>query len=92
MFPSLLQSRCVPNDLPGSSESIQGEYQRKLYKDLLGNYSRLERPVVNDSMAIQVELGLTLLQIIDVVSKLGVGGVCVCVCMCVCVYWLIMCV
>lgn len=32
------------------------------------NYSRLERPVQNDSAAIVVELGLTLLQIIDVVS------------------------
>lgn len=49
------------------SGSLQGEYQRKLYKDLLANYNRLERPVVNDSASILVELGLTLLQIIDVV-------------------------
>uniref|UniRef100_A0AAV2MK97 Neurotransmitter-gated ion-channel ligand-binding domain-containing protein n=1 Tax=Knipowitschia caucasica TaxID=637954 RepID=A0AAV2MK97_KNICA len=46
--------------------SFQGEYQRKLYKELLANYNRLERPVVNDSAPILVELGLTLLQIIDV--------------------------
>uniref|UniRef100_H3C624 Neuronal acetylcholine receptor subunit alpha-7 n=1 Tax=Tetraodon nigroviridis TaxID=99883 RepID=H3C624_TETNG len=48
--------------------SLQGQYQRKLYKELLANYNRLERPVVNDSAPILVELGLTLLQIIDVVS------------------------
>lgn len=45
-----------------------GEYQRKLYRDLMENYNRLERPVQNDSAPIVVELGLTLLQIIDVVS------------------------
>lgn len=48
--------------------SLQGEYQRKLYKELMENYNRLERPVLNDSAPIVVELGLTLLQIIDVVS------------------------
>ncbi|XP_045075586.1 neuronal acetylcholine receptor subunit alpha-7-like, partial [Coregonus clupeaformis] len=46
-----------------------GQYQRKLYKDLLMNYNRLERPVFNDSSPILVELGLTLLQIIDVDEK-----------------------
>ncbi|KAI9522981.1 Neuronal acetylcholine receptor subunit alpha-7, partial [Dissostichus eleginoides] len=46
-----------------------GQYQRKLYNDLLVNYNRLERPVQNDSAAIVVELGLTLLQIIDVDEK-----------------------
>ncbi|CAL8356979.1 unnamed protein product [Merluccius merluccius] len=50
-------------------ESLQGEHQRKLYKELLANYNRLERPVVNDSTPILVELGLTLLQIIDVDEK-----------------------
>lgn len=52
-----------------------GVYQRKLYRDLMENYNRLERPVQNDSAPIVVELGLTLLQIIDVVS------VCACVCL-----------
>lgn len=47
---------------------LGGEYQRKLYRDLMQNYNRLERPVQNDSAPIVVELGLTLLQIIDVVS------------------------
>lgn len=54
---------CLP---PGS---LQGEHQRRLYKELMANYNRLERPVVNDSAAILVELGLTLLQIIDVVRE-----------------------
>ncbi|XP_057699171.1 neuronal acetylcholine receptor subunit alpha-7-like isoform X2 [Corythoichthys intestinalis] len=46
-----------------------GVYQRKLYRDLMVNYNRLERPVQNDSAPIVVELGLTLLQIIDVDEK-----------------------
>ncbi|XP_023674173.1 neuronal acetylcholine receptor subunit alpha-7-like isoform X1 [Paramormyrops kingsleyae] len=49
--------------------SLQGEHQRKLYKELMDNYNRLERPVLNDSSAILVELGMTLLQIIDVDEK-----------------------
>lgn len=49
--------------------SLQGEHQRRLYQELMANYNRLERPVVNDSSAILVELGLTLLQIIDVDEK-----------------------
>lgn len=36
---------------------------------MLESYNRLERPVANDSAPLVVELGLTLLQIIDVVSK-----------------------
>lgn len=43
------------------------------------NYNRLERPVLNDSAPIVVELGFTLRQIIDVVSP---SFVCVCVCLC----------
>ncbi|KAK5866401.1 hypothetical protein PBY51_020595 [Eleginops maclovinus] len=46
-----------------------GVYQRKLYNNLMVNYNRLERPVQNDSAPIVVELGLTLLQIIDVDEK-----------------------
>ncbi|KAK3532820.1 hypothetical protein QTP86_032105 [Hemibagrus guttatus] len=46
--------------------SIQGEHQRRLYKEMLESYNRLERPVANDSAPLVVELGLTLLQIIDV--------------------------
>uniref|UniRef100_A0A803WAF4 Cholinergic receptor nicotinic alpha 7 subunit n=1 Tax=Ficedula albicollis TaxID=59894 RepID=A0A803WAF4_FICAL len=47
--------------------SQQGESQRRLYRELLRNYSRLERPVVNDSQPLVVELRLSLLQIIDVI-------------------------
>lgn len=54
-----------PLSTPGSHGGV---YQRKLYRDLMENYNRLERPVQNDSAPIVVELGLTLLQIIDVVS------------------------
>uniref|UniRef100_A0A672GSX6 Neuronal acetylcholine receptor subunit alpha-7 n=1 Tax=Salarias fasciatus TaxID=181472 RepID=A0A672GSX6_SALFA len=46
-----------------------GVHQRKLYHDLMVNYNRLERPVHNDSAPIVVDLGLTLLQIIDVDEK-----------------------
>ncbi|KAJ8382639.1 hypothetical protein SKAU_G00034170 [Synaphobranchus kaupii] len=49
--------------------SLQGEFQRKLYKELMDNYNRLERPVSNDSAPILVELGMALLQIIDVDEK-----------------------
>ncbi|XP_063045956.1 neuronal acetylcholine receptor subunit alpha-7-like [Engraulis encrasicolus] len=52
-----------------SPSSLQGEYQRRLYKELMENYNRLERPVVNDSSPLLVELGMTLLQIIDVDEK-----------------------
>uniref|UniRef100_A0A8C6KKF9 Neuronal acetylcholine receptor subunit alpha-7 n=1 Tax=Nothobranchius furzeri TaxID=105023 RepID=A0A8C6KKF9_NOTFU len=48
---------------------LGGVFQRKLYRDLMVNYNRLERPVQNDSAPIVVELGLTLLQIIDVDEK-----------------------
>lgn len=58
-----------------------GANQRKLYNDLMVNYNRLERPVQNDSAPIVVELGLTLLQIIDVVSV----HVLLCICLRVCV-------
>ncbi|XP_043571243.1 neuronal acetylcholine receptor subunit alpha-7 isoform X2 [Chiloscyllium plagiosum] len=49
--------------------SQQGAYQRKLYRDLLKNYNRLERPVLNESQPLTVDLGVTLIQIIDVDEK-----------------------
>uniref|UniRef100_A0A8D1TM76 Neurotransmitter-gated ion-channel ligand-binding domain-containing protein n=1 Tax=Sus scrofa TaxID=9823 RepID=A0A8D1TM76_PIG len=48
--------------------SLQGEFQRKLYKDLVKNYNPLERPVANDSQPLTVYFSLSLLQIMDVVS------------------------
>lgn len=47
---------------------------KRLYDDLLSNYNRLIRPVVNNSETLTVWLGLKLSQLIEVV------GVCVCVC------------
>ena len=46
-----------------------------LLNDLLEYYNQLERPVFNDSDAINLTFGLTLQQIIDVVSKLGKSNI-----------------
>ncbi|GAB5572228.1 neuronal acetylcholine receptor subunit alpha-7 isoform X1 [Prionailurus iriomotensis] len=46
--------------------SLQGEFQRKLYKELVKNYNPLERPVANDSQPLTVYFSLSLLQIMDV--------------------------
>lgn len=51
-----------------SQVSLQGEFQRKLYKELVKNYNPLERPVANDSQPLTVYFSLSLLQIMDVVS------------------------
>ncbi|NXD64590.1 ACHA7 protein, partial [Eolophus roseicapillus] len=50
-------------------ESLQGEFQRKLYKELLKNYNPLERPVANDSQPLTVYFTLSLMQIMDVDEK-----------------------
>nr|AJV88491.1 nicotinic acetylcholine receptor subunit alpha 6 isoform 3a8b [Bovicola ovis] len=49
--------------------SIQGPHERLLLNQLLANYNTLERPVSNESDALQVKFGLTLQQIIDVDEK-----------------------
>lgn len=46
---------------------MQGPHEKKLLNHLLSNYNTLERPVANESEALQVRFGLTLQQIIDVV-------------------------
>ncbi|KAG8518869.1 Neuronal acetylcholine receptor subunit alpha-7 [Galemys pyrenaicus] len=46
--------------------SLQGEFQRKLYKELVKNYNPLERPVANDSLPLTVYFSLSLMQIMDV--------------------------
>ena len=46
-----------------------GMHERRLLNDLLANYNKLERPVVNESEAVMLSFGLTLQQIIDVVSS-----------------------
>lgn len=55
---------------------LAGYHEKRLLHDLLDTYNTLERPVVNESDPLQLSFGLTLMQIIDVVSKLGVvvGG------------------
>uniref|UniRef100_G3RVQ9 Cholinergic receptor nicotinic alpha 7 subunit n=1 Tax=Gorilla gorilla gorilla TaxID=9595 RepID=G3RVQ9_GORGO len=54
---------------PGRPLSLQGEFQRKLYKELVKNYNPLERPVANDSQPLTVYFSLSLLQIMDVDEK-----------------------
>ena len=43
-------------------------HAKRLYDDLLSNYNRLIRPVLNDTDTLTVKLGLKLSQLIDVVS------------------------
>lgn len=45
-----------------------GHNEKRLLHDLLDPYNTLERPVVNESDPLQISFGLTLMQIIDVVS------------------------
>ena len=46
-----------------------GPHERRLINDLMANYKTLERPVANESEAVVLKFGLTLQQIMDVVSK-----------------------
>lgn len=50
------------------SDSAGGPHEKRLLNNLLGTYNTLERPVANESEALEVKFGLTLQQIIDVVS------------------------
>lgn len=54
------------------SDSIQGPHEKRLLTDLLQNYNILERPVANESEPLLISFGLTLQQIIDVVSTIFV--------------------
>ena len=45
-----------------------GRAERRLINDLMMFYQKLERPVVNESDAIQLKFGLTLQQIMNVVG------------------------
>ena len=45
-----------------------GPHERRLINDLFMEYQNLERPVLNESDALELKFGLTLQQIIDVVS------------------------
>jgi len=46
-----------------------GPMERRLLNDLMKSYNKLERPVANESNAIQLKFGLALQQIIDVDEK-----------------------
>lgn len=48
--------------------SLQGEHQRRLYRDLMKDYNPLERPVFNDTHSLTVYFSFSLMQIMDVVS------------------------
>lgn len=48
---------------------MAGYHEKRLLHDLLDSYNTLERPVVNESDPLQLSFGLTLMQIIDVVSS-----------------------
>lgn len=48
--------------------SEQGPHEKRLLHTLLDHYNVLERPVANESDPLQLSFGLTLMQIIDVVS------------------------
>uniref|UniRef100_A0A668A217 Neuronal acetylcholine receptor subunit alpha-7 n=1 Tax=Myripristis murdjan TaxID=586833 RepID=A0A668A217_9TELE len=52
-----------------SAVSLQGENQRRLYRDLMADYNPLERPVFNDSHTLTVHFSFSLMQIMDVDEK-----------------------
>lgn len=56
---------CTAGRNPGCES---GPHEKRLLHALLDNYNVLERPVVNESDPLQLSFGLTLMQIIDVVS------------------------
>lgn len=53
------------------SDILAGAHEKRLLHHLLDNYNVLERPVVNESDPLQLSFGLTLMQIIDVVSNIS---------------------
>ena len=61
---------CPPCDARSTTAINAGNPDAKrLYDDLLSNYNKLVRPVVNTTDALQVMIKLKLSQLIDVVSK-----------------------
>jgi len=54
----------------GDAVTRQGAMERRLLNDLFTtrDYNKLERPVLNETEALTVDFGLTIQQIIDVVS------------------------
>ena len=56
------------NVFPSFADVHCGPHERRLLNDLLEHYNTLERPVYNESEPLELLFGLTLQQIIDVVS------------------------
>ena len=50
------------------SDSTGGPQEKRLLGSLLSDYNTLNRPVLNESEALMLTFGITLQQIIDVVS------------------------
>ena len=60
---------CAKNSIDFSLAGVwSGPHERRLINDLMSKYNNLERPVANESEALVLKFGLTLQQIIDVVS------------------------
>jgi nicotinic acetylcholine receptor len=57
------------------TESIGGPQEKRLLGSLLSDYNSLNRPVLNESEALMLTFGVTLQQIIDVVSTRTSTGV-----------------
>ena len=57
-----------------SAGTLGGSHERRLLNDLMNHYQKLERPVVNESLAVTLKFGLTLQQILDVVSKVSASS------------------
>jgi hypothetical protein len=55
------------------AESIGGPQEKRLLGSLLSDYNSLNRPVLNESEALMLTFGVTLQQIIDVVSTTSTG-------------------
>ena len=50
-----------------------GSHERRLLNDLALNYNKYERPVAEESEALEIRFGLALQQILDVVSFVWVN-------------------
>ena len=75
VFPNLVipavdtQPSTMFSHLHLTTGTLGGPNERRLINDLTANYNKLERPVANESEAVVLKFGLTLQQIMDVVSQ-----------------------
>ena len=54
-----------------STVSYQGQYEEKLIQDLFEVYEPLSRPVSKENESLEVDFGLSLLQIVNVVRSMA---------------------